>query len=427
MGNRWIGWAVLAAGVAAGCRHSPTVPLRPPPAPQAPPALPTVEPVPPAFDLRSVPKADTASPRPPEGLTFRGLTEPECRTLAARNSSTANQLDDEDRVPAGKAGCESAERTRREVRHFTALEFRNQSAAAALERFFQLADAEGRTAIAREAFPVFDEVREKAAKAKAANVRFPLDVDDIDRQRAGLLGQFGQAEATVAVLNIDLRRRVGLPFAAGERLWPTGDFGIDPTPVDPDAAVATALARRPELRAWRALYLGLNADTLPTVRDLLRGGNPLVGGVESGPPTGLLLKCVFKVIERRTAPDPAAVAAELEVRRRQLWELTAERERQVADETRAAAVALDAHAKRVALARDRADAEKARLDDAVKKREAGLPGSDLAEAQARLEWVKARGDLIAEVMAWHQARIRLLAAQGLLAPDEAAGPACPPR
>ena len=38
----------------------------------------------------------------------------------------------------------------------------------------------------------------------------------------------------------------------------------------------------------------------------------------------------------------------------------------------------------------------------------------MVEAQARLEWLKARAELIAEVMAWHQARVRLRAAMGWL-------------
>jgi hypothetical protein len=46
-----------------------------------------------------------------------------------------------------------------------------------------------------------------------------------------------------------------------------------------------------------------------------------------------------------------------------------------------------------------------------------MPGAVFAEFSARLDWLKARSEVVAEVMAWHQARVRLNAARGALAPD----------
>ena len=125
-------------------------------------------------------------------------------------------------------------------------------------------------------------------------------------------------------------------------------------------------------------------------------------------------------------PSAAVVSAEVEVRRKQLGEWLASRERIIADETRAAAEALNSQTTRLALARDRADSWKAKWDDAVKQQKADLPGAMFAEVSARLDWLKARSEVVAEVMAWHQARVRLSAARGALAPDPASASAVIP-
>jgi hypothetical protein len=355
-------------------------------------------------------------------MTFRGLGDSACQALAARSVGAANLLDDENRLSGTRDGCETpATRTRRAVRHYTALELRNQAAGAALERLFQLADAEARSALLRDSLPILDDQIARAEKAKAAGLRYPLDAADLGRQRSQVISQLAQADAGVALLNLDLRRRLGLPDGpAAERLWPTGDFGIDPQPVDADAAVRVALAERPELRGWRALDAGLNPDTLEAVRDQLRGVSPLVGAAAAGelPCGARLLLALGKCLGHKPPPDPSTLA-ELEVRRKQLADLIADRERAVADETRAAAVGVNAQLKKVALARDRVDSWKAKWDEAVKQREAKIPGAELAEAQVRLEWLRARAEVVAEVMAWHQARVRLRAAQGRLAPEVA--------
>jgi hypothetical protein len=172
--------------------------------------------------------------------------------------------------------------------------------------------------------------------------------------------------------------------------------------------VNAALADRSELRALRAIHANLSPDTLPVAREALRAGNPLLGGSPPAPrPLALLLlKC--------RGPD-AETLAEVEVRRKQLADLIATRERDIADETRAAVVTLNAQTRRVQRARDRLDGWTAQRADAIKKREANQPGAELLEVQVTLEWLKAKVEAVNEVMAWHQARVRLKAAQGWLA------------
>ena len=382
--------------------------------------LPLTKPTVPVLDGKDLPKLPPRTVTAPAG-TFRRLSEHDCLLLAAANTASANLLDDETRVPPPAGSCDSpSDKLRRVLRYHTALELRNQSAADALERFFQLTDAEARTDLLRQAFPVIDSLLSKAKAAAAAGVRFPLEVADLERHRSQLESQLEQAELASRLLNLDLKRRLGLPYQpAAERLWPGGEFGIDPEPVNPEQAVTAALADRPELRGLRALYHGLTPDTLPDVRDFLRAGSPLLGGrpnAAEAATTGVLLRILLK----KHAPNPAALAAEVEVRKKQLLELIAVQERAVADEARAAALALNSQTVRASLARDRMLNWEQKLTEAVKKRDAKQPGAEFLEAEVRLEWLKARAEVAAEVAAWHQARVRLKAAQGWLA-WEAAG------
>ncbi len=248
-------------------------------------------------------------------------------------------------------------------------------------------------------------------------MRFPLDPADLERQRSQLVTQLDQAELGSRLLNLDLKRRLGLPaLPTDERLWPAGDFAIEPAPVDLDQAVNAALADRHELRGLRAMYQGLTPETLPDVRELLRAGSPLLGQSRVPLPVRLL----GRILTHKCGPDPAMLA-ELEVRRKQLADLIAQQERDVADEARAAALALNAQTVRAALARNRVQSWDEKLADAVKQRDAKQPGAEFLEPQVRIEWLKAKAELAAEVAAWHQARVRLKAAQGWLAWEALSG------
>lgn len=415
---RWRGLWGLMLGL-GGCCASAPVSLRPASPSAAPVAieLPLTKPIPPDLNASALPGLPARAITGPEGTAFRRLTESDCLLLAAAHTSAANSLDEENRIPPPPGSCTpAADQLRQTVRYHTALELRNRAAADALDRLFQLADAEARTELLRNAFPIIDPLLAKARDARAQNVRFPLEVADLERQRSQLLSQLEQAELGSRLVNLDLKRRLGLPYQpAEERLWPAGDFAIDPAPSNLEESVAAALADRPELRGLRALHEGLTLDTLPDAREILgvRRALPV-------PPSTLL-----RLLHRNQGPDPAA-AAELEIRRQQLADFIADRERAIADETRAAALAVNSQRVRAALARDRFQIWDEKLTDAVKKREANQPGAEFLEPQVRLEWLKAKAEVAAEVAAWHQARIRLKAAMGWLA-WEAAGRTAPGR
>jgi len=401
----WRAWILLV--IAAGCHHT-SASIAPRPAvPTVAPIkleLPLIKPTIPVLDGKGVPATQARTDFGLRGESFRRLTERDCVLLAAGNASAANLLDDENRVPPASGVRNPArEQLQRTSRYFAALELRNRAAADALDRFFQLSDVEARTELLRDGFLIVDAQLDRAQKAKAANVRFPLELGDLTRRRSQLVTDLEQAEHGSQLLNLDLKRRLGLPYQPErERLWPTGDFAIEAVP-DAEQAVGTALADRPELRGLRAAYHGLTPDTLPTVRELLQAKSPLPGQ--------RLPLALRRLLGRNTGPDPATLA-ELEVRRKQLLDLIADRERAVADETRAALLGMNAQVQRIALARDRVHGWEEKLADAVKKRDANQPGAELLEAQMRTERLRAKAEVVSEVAAWHQARARLKAAQG---------------
>ena len=410
---------LLAAGMTGGCRHTERerpVPIIIPTVVERSPQFPPIQPV--AFEpeQHKLPAADSGT-KPREiakDLVFRGVLEPEAQCLAAKHTSVADMLDREDAPVSTRHGHFAAQATcaddlRRQMRTFTALELRNRSAAEALDRFVQLADVEARVAILRQSMPIMDNLRDLAMKAKAAGVRYPLEPDDADRQRSLTLAQVEQAEAGIRQLNLDLRRRVGLPWVEKERLWPTGDFSVVGEPIDEEMAVQGAIENRPELRGLAALEAGVSVETLPAVRGILRTVSPLLG-TEPTAPQSLLHRMLALVCWNRVADE-----AEVEERRQQIAELRQDRTRAVSDEARAAAMQMNAQRARIALARGRVDNLNTKLEEAKKQRTANIPGADLMEAQARLEWLKARAEVVTEVMAWHQARVKLKAAQGLLA------------
>jgi hypothetical protein len=404
-----------------GCRaHAPAPPrpdLRPPPPLiDLPPTTPNL----PSLDGKGLPPALHRATTNIEGQSFHRLTESDCLLLAAANAAGAGLLEEELPPPAGKKSkvtCEAAgEALRRSIQSHTAHELRNRAAALALERFHQLAEVEAGADLVRQSSAIIDPLLAKAREARARNVRYPLDPDDLERQYSQLLTQLEGLVLASRLINLDLKRRIGLPYEpAGKRLWPAGDFAIDPTPADPEQAATAALADRPELRGLRELHAGLSPETLPDVRELLGAASAAAGR----PRFALLIAHV----RLHGGPDPA-VLAELEVRRKQLADLIATRERQIADEARAAALTLDSQRVRATLARDRLRSWDEKLVDAVRKREANQPGAELLEAQVRMERLKAKAELNAEVAAWHRARVKLRTAMGWLA-WEAVGASTP--
>lgn len=424
------GWATLAALAVIGCRapsagpsvDSSFTPAPPPAAPE----LPITQYSSLVPDVRTLPTVDPREENVPSAApteaVYRGLTEEACRTLAAAHSPAAGLIERENEVPPTPPPTNRREARRSppvpcddlfgDLREYAAADARNTAATDALEQFFRLADTEGRAELLRETVPLIDELRARVSEARAGGVRVPTDPDELDRQRAQMLALIGQADLGSTLLNIDLKRRIGYPGRGPDRLWPTGPFPVTADPVDVDAAVQVALERRPDLQLLRAAYAKLTPETLPAIRDVLRGYEPHGSGIGVNAIAPETVQRFLLGHHRHGDGADAAIAAELEVRRQQLYDLTAAKERQAADEVRAAAATLTAQTRQVALARWRAEQLAAALTDAKEKKQ-----GPLVELPAAIEAIRTRAEVVAAVYAWHQARIKLAGAQGLLSSD----------
>lgn len=410
--------SIVCLAMLAGC-HGPSVTVsRPSPRPSGPNAsleLPAVAPMRIEPSLGNVPALDARSAEASKlfaanGAGFRGLNEPACLSLAATHSPIGNLLDRENEKPSisvllNKKDC--PDRTRdellRELRFLAATEQRHRDASEALDRYFQLADAEARTELLSAGLKSFDELRTLAPRFRAAGLPTP-DEDDLTRQRAKILVDIEAAEAGIKLLNVDLQSRLGLSIKGAERLWPMGPFEIEPTPVDAEAAVQVALANRADLRLLRTLYHGTNAATVPVVGEQLKTFNALAGAT-APPVSRLLLESRSKKLESELK---AAATHEVEIRKGQLFELTAVREKLAAAEVRTSALQMASTARRVALAKGRADSWREKVEKAAKEEKLydRLP--------MELEWYRARAEVVQEVMAWHRWHAKFRAAQGAI-------------
>jgi len=362
------------------------------------------------------------TPRPLFGAgagSFRRLMRDDCWSYAVRTVATASLLEQENDVPdcAPLRGRnpgpdrEIAAAFLTQVRDLAARGERNKAAAEALERFYQLASVEGRVEQLHLGMDVLDKYR--ALIKKTDPNAFPKltlpKSDELDQQRARSVRLLFEAEKGEDLLNLDLKRRIGVPGGTTWRLWPAADFAIPTDVVVVEAEAKAALENRPDLQALRLAYLGLSAATLPSVKDLLRGAGPALA---PGPLTAALTRPhpILDHVRGGPGTDPC-IQREVAVRKQQLFDLIADKERAAADDARAKAIALDYQAKQVALAKWKHDEVKKKLDEYRKDRLFG----ELGEYPLLIQWHLARAELVDEVMGWHAAKVKLLEAQGLLA------------
>lgn len=296
-----------------------------------------------------------------------------------------------------------------EARGYVNATARNSAIGMALDEFYRLADAEGRGQLLRSAVVLLDKLRQQTAEARSQGVMVPVMPEELDRQRATLIGLLHRAEAGSELLNISLKRRIGVSGQMTESLWPEADFSVSATAPDVPAAVQSALAHRPDLSLLRLVYIRLNPETLPAVEELLRRrrhGDDTEKVADTKAMRTAIKSTLGRHHQTKAAEIDAVARAQVVVMRQRLADLIAARERQVADEVRSAAVLMVSQAKQVGLARWRAEQQAARLT-------AAKNSGTLAELAAELESVRARADVMEAVMTWHQARARFDTACGV--------------
>lgn len=366
-------------------------------------------------DDESLPAAEI--PAPVQGkLAYRALTVEQCRCLAVRNAEMANLLDAERQGVAEQAhsGWLRAHKERalsnikQSILLHAAQEIRNRNAAAALELYYHLAEAEAKAGLAERSFEILRDVSEKLREMKKKGLRLPVDYEALARQQLEVQIQQSQLQQAIDQLNSDLIRVLGLrECRSDERLWPAGDFHLPSETIDVETAVAHGLAQCPELLLLREVERKLDVQIVPAVRQLAQSSNALLGMMDQ-PPRLLLVALLLRGLR-----GGAGSCTELEVRRQQLRQQLDDRQLAAAQQIRQAVRTLAAQHQLVVLTRQKVHSWETGVHEMEDRNKQGL-ASVTEAAMAQLDWLRARGDLVKEVMAWHIAHVKLDQAQGAL-------------
>ncbi len=161
---------------------------------------------------------------------------------------------------------------------------------------------------------------------------------------------------------------------------------------------------RPELFMLQRVSEDLDLCTLKVVQQLLAAINPLM---RLGKPIimlGNLIACLCGTGRK---------AEELEAKRAQIEEYREERMRTISSEIRQDVFALCQRAELVSLAEEQVRSWSRRMIELQEREQKGL--ANFAElTDARLKWLKARGDVVREQTAWERQRVQLHTHQGVL-------------
>jgi Outer membrane efflux protein len=380
--------------------------------------------------IRTAPGDDQSADLPCDRATqYQALTERQCQCLAAQHASAASVLEGEARVvgerprqPLPACGQKKQARAglQQTVLTYAALEARNLAAGQALELYYRLAEAEAKLDLTRAGLAQLGDAVARARQMEQRGLPTPPALDALQEQRSTLLANCNRLRYQIRQLNSGLARLLGLaPNACVPGVWPVTDLALMEEPPDLDSCVALGLAHRPQLHLLRAVSQQLSATTLPTARQVLRSVNPLAGMVESEAAGHRLAGCLAPLV----ADGGGARGREVEARQAQLRQLIDQRERAVAEETCLAFEKVQAQARLVAVARDKVNRAREKVNKQRDRLARGL-GSALEVTTSRLDWFKARAELVEEVVGWHVARVKLKEARGLLVLE--CGYVCPP-
>jgi hypothetical protein len=317
-------------------------------------------------------------------------------------------------------GNAQASALKQEILGDTACEVRNQTASSALEAYFRLAETEARSELAEKAAVVLADAVARGRNLKAQGIKTPPELDALERKQIDLKSDTAQLRLAQTRLQHDLKALLGPPANAPAHLIrPVLDMDAYVAPGDSAAEVAKGLATRPELRMWRTLGQSLDAASLPVAQSALQTVNPLAGGaLDKGARSGRAgLKALLELCKGQ---------ADAETVRQEILTYESEREEQIASDIRRDVQLLAIQAEILFLARYRAADNKRRVEELTERQTKGL--SSFADtAEARLEFLRARGTVVEAAATLLIYKVKLRQDQGLLAAECCPGcePTCP--
>jgi outer membrane protein TolC len=317
-------------------------------------------------------------------------------------------------------GSDQASALKQEILADTACEVRNQTASSALEAYFRLAETEARSELADKTAAVLADAVARGRKLKAQGIKTPPELDALERKQIDLDSDKAQLRLVQTRLQHDLKGLLGPPANAPANLIkPVLDMEAYVPPGDSASEVARGLATRPELRMWRTLGQSLDAASLPVAQAALQAVNPLAGGaLEKGARPGAAGLGAVQALCRGNA--------DAEALRQEILAYEAERELQIASDIRRDVQLLAIQTEILILARRRAADNQRRVEELAEQQAKGL--SSFADtAQARLEFLKSRSQVVEAEVTLLIYKVKLKQDQGLLAAECCPGcdTACP--
>ncbi len=364
-------------------------------------------------DLSNLPNyqtVDQALNQPTVPVQYGVLPSCDAQCLAAANAPLAKLYDAERCAVLANADCrtQSAACVLSRLMAYRAVDERNKAAASALELFYALAEAEANHDILNRGVDEVDRASANLEELKKSGLKVPVDASALQRQKLDWLDRRIQLDAATAKLRPQLQQICGIEDDPTTPIWPQADMTVTVMPIDLPSAIAQGLANRADLGALRMLHHSLNLETLPAARVGIQSISPGLGASIAA----------RRMLGNRSAGDDEA---ELGTRQSQICQAWSELERNVRREITEAVQNVEARLREIAVAKERCDIWRQRIEDLKERRKTGgVTAFDLNAAQ--LEYIRAESDAIHRIIAWKTAQANLKKVQGLLAAECGYGP-----
>ncbi len=348
-------------------------------------------------------------PLPSPMETFQLLSPGSCQCMAATNAPIANMVELERHWAQVVIECDTkAVRENycldRDLLSLHANEVRNESAAAALNAFYQLAGLEAKQHYLRLATEESGRTLERVDNLREKDIKLPEGVDygGVETQVHDLRDRQFQLEYSRIQLNGQLQKLIDCPLDEFKFYWPEISWEADLEAVDVETEVAYGLSNRPDIRGLQLLMCKMKRVTLPVARAVLSYADGVIGSVEPRDGIRHIIRC-FR-----------CNATEVPVRCRQLAIFYTDTETKATAEIKSAAYNIALQQQRVANSQSTVDKLRSREQELTDKR--NVENVAVFEiAKARGDLYRAEIDLIEHVVALKMARVELKRAQGVLA------------
>lgn len=397
------GVGLIALAAVVGCR-----PVAPTVSHAIPLALPlTGRGIPPVDASAAPAEPPLRTPPPPPGNYYH-LTAEDCRRHACVNSAVANLLDGAVTPNSGLCADHGTRAMTFAVRaataHHLADEVRNRTAAAALTAYYKLLELELTADVLASTVAELDELLAVNEKLLERGFKQAADAHELRKQRIELLSNQARLRSGIQALNGELKALLAIDPSTPGLLLPADQVRVVPEPLDVEQAVQLGLRLRPELNLLRTLANVADPRAVSAVRRALVG---------LAPPLAAVLSVTAETFPVLTPWVRESAKADAVALRRQVLALLADRERAAVKEIRAAADEWTTARELVGLARSRFTLAQERVTEYEKRSNAGQ-AVEVDRRRARLDALKAEGELVAEIAKWKAADVKTREVMGLL-------------